>query len=107
MCKKYSGEIYEGIACERKNANHNFLFNSPYDALENANRVWDSNPELQIPRLLAVCEKTTYTNGDQSIKFAFFQFKDSKSCLEYISQNTVIKWSDYKTQIWNGNANFM
>lgn len=103
---KYYGSIYKGCAA-KYNTQELQGFDTPYDALRCANNTWDSDPNLQIPRLLIVFEVSD-TAGDADIqREAYFQFKDSGSCSTFIKDAQPIIWSSISDQIWNGNARHM
>ena len=54
---KYYGSIYKGIVGKYDTKDLQG-YDNPYDALIHANHSWDTDPELQIPRLLIVLEET-------------------------------------------------
>lgn len=98
---KYYGYIYEGQFANYNNVKTSD-FNSPYEALDYANKKWQKDPNLQVHRLLVVkrddCQKNEY---------AFFQFTNYQACNKFIENNENIIWSNNKNQHWNGNAKLM
>ena len=80
-------------------------YSNPYEALKAANDEWDANPDFQIPRLLVIFEKNASIN--ETSRYAYFQFTDSKSCKLFINDQRKIIWSTLDNQFWNGNAKMM
>lgn len=106
IMKKYYGFIYQGLGAIY-NTEKELLFDNPYDALKNANDKWSDVNNYQIARLLVVLEQETINGETLPLKYAFFQFTDSKACEQFVLIQTVIKWSDCDDQVWNGNAHMM
>lgn len=98
---KYYGYIYKGAFdvyhCEGAHG-----FDSPYKALNFANKQWQDNSDLQIARLLVVKKDDNVENS-----YAFFQFTDYNACKKFIDNNETIIWSCIDEQKWNGNAKMM
>lgn len=103
---KYYGSIYKGIVGKYDTKDLQG-YDTPYDALVYANRSWDADPDLQIPRLLIVLEETDSLERDSIRKEAYFQFTDSKSCEDFAVNAEPIEWSTVDDQKWNGNAHYM
>lgn len=103
---KYYGFTYEG-----KGSNYRLeketCFDTPYDALKNANDKWNSNPDFQIARLLVIISLDTSQDNLSLLKYAFFQFTNSESCKKFIINQNKIIWSTNEHQIWNGDAKMM
>ena len=104
--KKYFGLPYQGIGAIY-NIEKELFFNNPYDELKNANDKWSNVNNYQIARLLVVLEQEIINGETLPLKYAFFQFTDSKACEQFILIQDVIEWSDYDDQAWNGNAHMM
>lgn len=98
---KYYGFIYEGNI-EKYNVASTGSFDTPFDALAEANKKWDSYPDFQIARLLLVLK------GDEALNnYAYFQFTSSSACKKFILGKENIVWSNPSEQIWNGDATIM
>ena len=78
-------------------------YDNPYDALKTANKEWNAEPDIHIPRLLVIIKEDKRSTD----RFAYFQFTDSKACDKFIEDRGKIIWSNEKNQKWNGNGNFM
>ena len=103
---KYYGFPYQGRGAIY-NTEKELFFDNPYNALKNANNKWNANPDFQIARLLVVVALDTSQDNISLIRYAFFQFTNSKSCENFIvTQNNII-WSSNEDQVWNGNAKMM
>ena len=98
---KYYGFIYEGNI-EKYNATLTEGFDTPFDALAEANKKWDSYPEFQIARLLVVLKDDESLNN-----YAYFQFTSSSACKKFLSGKENIVWSNPSEQIWNGDSTMM
>lgn len=102
---KYYGAPYEGLP-GKYDLSKLQAFENPYEALEYANRKWDSIPNSQIPRLLVVITDDYLSNTEG---MAFFQFTDAKVCANFVADREKIIWScaDIHKQRWNGNDSMM
>lgn len=97
---KHCGFVYMGNVAvyriEEKNTHDN-----PYDALDEANREWSSDPEKQVARLLVVV-RACDSNENSAKDKAFFGFTDAKACKLFCKRKSEIIWSNSEEQIWNG-----
>lgn len=102
---KYYGAPYDGLVGKYDLSNLQ-PFENPYDALKDASKKWDTNPENGGLRLLVVVTED-YISNEKGM--AFFQFTDARACANFIKDEKEIIWSyaDIDTQKWNGNANMM
>lgn len=103
---QYYGFPYQGRGAIY-NTEKELAFDNPYNALKNANEKWNANPDFQIARLLVVVALDTSKDDISSIKYALFQFTNSKSCENFIVTQNDIIWSSNEDQNWNGNAQMM
>ena len=98
---KYYGITYHDFkSVHTSNGN---LYDSEYHALAAANKKWDKhiNADGSIPRLLVVI-------SEDSTKQAFFDFKDSQSCEQFVEQKSQIVFSpSFEDPYWNGNGGHM
>lgn len=82
-------------------------FESPYSALDFANREWDEeSEEKDAARLLIVLNDDPEMRKKQKGE-AYFQFTDSAACMKFVSEKCEIIWSNPENQLWNGNGRFM
>jgi hypothetical protein len=103
---KFYGTVYKGLHHDY-NINGLQAYNNPYDALIAANAEWTADPHKQIARLLTVIQISDETGAKTLTSKAFFQFTDSRACIEFVRKQSVIKWGTDTSQNWNGNANLM
>ena len=90
---KYYGFLYKG---RNRSYNHDncTAFNDKYAALKEANNLWDSDPDLQIARLLVVLRVEDCSEEITGSNYAFFQFTNSQSCREFVKNESKIVWSE-------------
>lgn len=82
-------------------------YDCPYSALKAANDEWNSYPDNHIARLLVIIRQHENNDEITSNNFAYFQFHNSQSCIDYIEKHTEFTWSAPENQFWNGNAKLM
>ena len=99
----YFGFIFEG-------RNHQYSVNAekarrdPYEALQEANELWDNTPDIHQARLL-VLKRTDNINDENN--YAWFQFTSREACLRFCNNRDRIEWSQKENSKWNGDASFM
>ena len=103
---KYYGFLYAGMG-RTYNYESSTPFDSEYEALKEANKSWDADPNLQIARLLVVLRVEECGDPNVDLKYAFFQFTNSNSCRMFIENKEKVVWSNNDEQYWNGNAHMM
>ena len=77
---KYYGSIYKGIVGKYDTKDLQG-YDNPYDALIHANLSWDTDPELQIPRLLIVLEETNPLERDGIRREAYLPIRNRAEIL--------------------------
>ena len=107
---KYYGFGYKG-EIGKYDVEDLHAYDSPYQALLEASRKWDNAPDPYERRLLVVLGSIDSKNaGEKSNQYAFFQFTDAESCMDFIKSQKKIKWVDSSAPVsgyWNGNAHMM
>jgi len=84
----------------------NKTFDDVYEALENANLQWETENEdsSNCIRLLVII---SFNEESKMTEQAFFQFKNSISCQNFIISREKIVWSLEEKEKWNGNVHVM
>lgn len=98
--------MYDGIAGTYQTDNET-SYNTPFEALIEANRKWEEAPDLHVSRLLIVLRKPDAAEVAVDNEAAYFQFTSSKACKAFARKKSQIVWSRADKQEWNGDANLM
>lgn len=96
---KYYGMIYVGnIDIYNKKKENTKAYDSPYDALLQANIDWNRKEAVEGHRFFIILQDGAEKHN------AYFQFTDNSACEKFIRDKKHIIWSSPEEQVWNGNA---
>lgn len=102
---RYYGSKYKGDGATYNTSNL-CSYCTAYEALIAVNREYDLDSDKRDARLFAVLRRNDSANRETE-SIAYFEFADSKSCVEFVNEQRTIIWSIAQEQKWNGNAGLM